>query len=626
MPTKILKEEIPTERQHHTQDLLPPRGGPTSKGPGSTPRGMNRELALGRARTEGSKRFTANWTEERANTLDLLLKEKARRAAVELARNSPGAFREYVLKDSTTAKKITLGELHREWDRHIADSRARGKWPAILAPFGSGKSTQIAIGKTLEELGKNPELRIKIICNAPEFARDRVMACRTYIEEDEDYHELYPHIRPGEDNGSQKVGSRQWTQHRIFLERKSKAIDPSLEARGIFSAGISGRADILIFDDALDANNSLSPAKRMMVDDRWDNVWLTRLEPTGWALVIGTRWHKKDKYGKLLKNPAYSVLTMSIADSYKGIICEVSDTGRRWMIPLWEARWGEAALRQRRIAIGEVAYKRGFLQQPIDDSDLSFPSFSQCLLYGRSPYEMVDPTWPRYTGVDLSSKKRPGKVIFTLARSPEGRKIPLEIKVIKATEPVLVREIVKTYKEHNPRLIYVENNALQETILEWITELGGVKIGDVEEPIPMDMPITGFFTGSNKHDSTSGLPGLEIEFSKKAWTIAQTKEHDVLCKCPWCRYISEMEAHPAYPTTDILMASWFASEASKAGGDFLRNGLADGEYESLDSSHNPHVYSLLGSTEGELGSGPDDPLVDRALWGTSDLSGLDEDM
>jgi len=168
-----------------------------------------------------------------------------------------------------------------------------------------------------------------------------------------------------------------------------------------------------------------------------------------------------------------------------------------------------------------------------------------------NPAATVDPAWPRYTGVDLSSAARKGNVIFTIALKPTGARIPIDIRRGNWSSPDTAGQVIDVFRTHHSRIILVENNAYQSALLEWIGQLPGA---------PKDLPVIGYTTGRQKWQEGVGLGSLEVEFSRGAWEI-YAPEHQPACQCAWCVWVGEMKLHPLASTTDCVMACWFSREA-----------------------------------------------------------------
>lgn len=231
------------------------------------------------------------------------------------SRTDCNKFREFLIKDDRNGEMVTQGEIHKSWIEHIKRCKEAGKHCAILAPWGHGKSVQIAIAESLFLIGHNPQIRIKIINSSDTYAMDRVKAIKNYIEHDEEYHLVFPDVK--------RDKNQQWTDHRIYVERKSKAIDPSIEARGITATGVGGRADVLIFDDPVDENSIHSERVRETIRNKYQNLWMPRLVDTGFVYYIATRWAEQDLTQTIIESGRYLVLVQRISNDFEYITQEI---------------------------------------------------------------------------------------------------------------------------------------------------------------------------------------------------------------------------------------------------------------------------------------------------------------
>jgi phage terminase large subunit-like protein len=277
---------------------------------------------------------------------------------------------ELVFQDKGQA--ISQQWFHREWQQAMTD------FPRvmIIAPRDHGKTTQVPVGRALWELGRDPNLRIKIVCQSDGKAMERLFEIATHIEQNKTLHEIFPNLAPAE-RGS-------WTKHKLVVSRDRISKDASIEAVGITSTATGGRADILIADDVVDRRNALQyPALREMIKHAWKSDWTQLLEPEGKIWYICTLWHNSDLSHELKRNAAFKVIEHSIGPNFE---------------PIWPSKWGEKELRARALEIGTVEFDR---------------SFRNIALSGE--IATVDPKWIRYyegsapplselvriTGVDL---------------------------------------------------------------------------------------------------------------------------------------------------------------------------------------------------------------------------------
>ena len=459
-----------------------------------------------------------------------------------LQRVAPGninIFMEYAFKDEK-GKRIIQGAIHKEIQEHIDICKNRGlKNCGILAPWGHGKTEQV-IGRLLDELGKNRNVRAQIICNTDDNAKSRVTSIKKYIEEDREYQAVYPYVKKGSNDD--------WGKHKLIIQRDSHAKDGTVEAWGITTSGTGSRADLQIFDDPVDMRNAiLNPAMRPQVKEAFVNVWLSRLVPEGFRVYIATVWHEDDLTHDLLKNKEWHFLIMKISEDFKRIECESCFKGN-YSIPVWDI-WNTQNLKEQFRTIGSRAFERGYRQKALSDEDRTFPHSESIFHWNMRANDIVLPHWARVTGIDPFGQ---AVVIFTLAVSPDGRRVPISIKRGKWDPSRTVRELLQDFDDFNSQIIVVENNAAQEAIIQWAREKGRV-----------DMPIIPFCTGKQKADPELGLPSMDVEFENGAWVVPMDGIEETDAENTFNIWRRELRSHPIAEASDTVMASWFAREGAR---------------------------------------------------------------
>lgn len=269
-------------------------------------------------------------------------------------------------------------------------------------------------------------------------------------------------------------------------------------------------------------------------------------------------------------------------------------------MPGWNARWPASRLQERCQLMTQRPFDRGYRQLPQSSLDCIFPNFIhnkifffdedwRAVSFPDSPdYDpihpaFVDSQWPRYTGVDLSGKKRRGNVIFTIAVSPFGVKHVLDIRMGAWESPRTAREIDSVATEFEPVVIYVENNAYQTSIIEWITELNLSCAGKIE----------GFRTGQNKLNEDIGLPSIDVQYSLGQWRVSIPHgEHQIGervdgvngCGCGLCVYVRDTKTVTFEDDTpDTVMAGFIAKEASRAGMRWTPGAMAVGRMNTAST-------------------------------------------
>jgi len=459
----------------------------------------------------------------------------------ELARRDVNDFCEYAMTGPQGSPWMQQ-PFHREWQELLP---LQGPYRLLIgAPRESAKTSQMAIARVIWELGRNPDLRVKIVTASDNLAGDIVAAIARHIAANPRVHEVFPRLKPASAGLWPKPGAQ---TNRLMVARTSKEKDPSVAGYGVMSAGVGGRADLIIFDDVVDFRNAIgAPALRPQISQSFLEVWLNQLGPEGRAVYIATVWHEHDLTMQLRANPEWNVWWKAARDEVTGDL-------------LWPQRWDAQALARREREIGPLPFARQFLLQPLSDDQRTFPEqvLDACrdLDFVPGKVEVLD-TWPRYAGVDLASslgQKASYTVMFTVAVNPETkRRYPLEIIRCRRLFPATIQMIRDSYARWKHHTIYVESNAFQAAVVHALKDLD------------CSIPVRSYTTGSEKLDEAVGIPSLSAGMANGAWLIPTGGgPHQPGCECGWCAWVRELTLHPGGEHTDCLMAMWLAELATR---------------------------------------------------------------
>lgn len=147
---------------------------------------------------------------------------------------------------------------------------------------------------------------------------------------------------------------------------------------GLLCVGVGGGAtghgaDLLVVDDPVkDAEEAESRRYQERAWDWWTAVAQTRLEPTGGAIVIQTRWSMGDLAGRILADDPTGWKHLDIpavafsADEWAALGTETrpDPLGRRPGAALWPERYGTGELASIRRRVGERVWWALYQQQP----------------------------------------------------------------------------------------------------------------------------------------------------------------------------------------------------------------------------------------------------------------------
>lgn len=259
-----------------------------------------------------------------------------------------------IARKDNAAKRLYEGNIF--WDEVIGvdyigkvqtyDLTVPGDACFIAGGIVSHNTTQI-VGRIIWELGRNPNLRIKIVCASDSKAVERLFEIQQHIECNERVHKVFPELVSA-DKGD-------WTKHKIVVRRRARHRDASVEALGITSTATGGRADLLVADDVVDRRNALAmPALRESVKHAWFSDWANLLEPDARVFYICTLWHKDDLSHHLLQNSEYTTLAYAVDDRFSS---------------LWPEMWSQERLLQRKREIGSTEFARAFRNIAQDESE-----------------------------------------------------------------------------------------------------------------------------------------------------------------------------------------------------------------------------------------------------------------
>lgn len=342
---------------------------------------------------------------------------------------SPNAFLEFCFTDSH-GQRLRQAQVHRELQQFLSE-QARA---LVELPRDHGKSLQMC-GRILWELGRNPALRVKLVCATDALAAERSRFLRDAIAANPRLPLVFPHLRP----------ARPWTAEAFTIVRPAAGIGPTVAAFGIGAGSTGARADLLVCDDIVDVRSLHSPAERERVKQEFQNNLLNLLEPDGRFWGLSTPWHPDDLNAHLKANPAFSLFRRAIGAELQ---------------PVWPEKWPIPKLEARLREIGSAAFARGYRLLPISEGEVAIPAGWVQFWHEELPrdrFEMVvlsvDPAVTARVKADASA-------LVVLGRIPGTNAIHcLEALARRVSTPDLIALIDTVDRQWTPDLILFESNA-----------------------------------------------------------------------------------------------------------------------------------------------------------------------
>jgi len=416
-----------------------------------------------------------------------------RKQLVERCRKDVNTFIEFVF-DKPDGTPARCGEMHREWHA-LADKHDR---LLIVAPRGHWKTGQMVVGRTLWELGNNPDHLIKVICQSDAKAVKRLSEIREHIRSNKRLHLVFPHLRTRRDL------ELEWNKHMVTVERTRRSPDPSIEALGITSSASGDRATRIIADDVVDRRNAITlPRVRASIKEAWDD-WVNLLLPGGRIIYVATLWHQSDLTHQLIASPSWAVAWYEITPELGSYSKAPDGSERHSDEPLWgidincpvhggrhildgikasQAKtgdgakpavcscgpWSRAALERRRAELGERKFARGFSNRPL--GDLEARVNPEWIAYWDAPpsEDLV-----RIIAFDLATataKRSDWTAMVVLAVDPkDGRIYVEEARHFKYTFPEKARLMKEAFATYRPDYMVVELASGGRELMEFMHE------------------------------------------------------------------------------------------------------------------------------------------------------------
>ncbi len=303
----------------------------------------------------------------------------------------------------------------------------------VELPRDHGKSFQVCC-RVLWELGKNPGLRVKIVCATDAVAAERSRFLRDCIALNPAVRAAFPNLR----------SARPWAADAFTVTRAAHTIGPSVAAFGIGAGRTGTRADLLVCDDVVDVRSLHSRAERDRAADYFTNNLMNLLEPDGRFWGLCTPWHSDDLNARLKKTGAYPLFCRAIGPDLE---------------PVWPEKWPAERLKARLCEIGSASFARGYRLVPIADDDT--PIRAKWVRHWTAPVEFDTVVLSVDPAVSTSAKAdRSALVVLGRTAEPGAPQVHvLACTARRLVAPDLVALIDEFDRFWNPAVILFETNA-----------------------------------------------------------------------------------------------------------------------------------------------------------------------
>jgi predicted phage terminase large subunit-like protein len=355
-------------------------------------------------------------------------------------------------------------------------------------PRDHGKSEIFCIAYPLRRICEDPNIRILIVQKTAGEAEKTLAVIKQEMESNDDLKAYYaPHWRQttghadicnaggtvSADGGKKEAA---WQQRKIYVKRRRRGKDPTVEAVGVGGAITGGHFDIIILDDVEDDENTKTTERLKTLLSWFSGTILQLREPQTKIIVVGTfKTNAQDIYNMILENPVWSTVVKSALVSHR--LEEIAyepvknEEGRligvEVLTPdvqtLWPQKWPIEALLFEMLAgirsiwirekLNDLTALAGkiFKREWFRYYDLVPDDFEQIV-------QAWDTAWEEHEGADWS--------VCVTAGLRQGQIYILDVFRAKLETPDLLKAMRSQWEHWKPQVIVVEDKASGKSALQ----------------------------------------------------------------------------------------------------------------------------------------------------------------
>lgn len=222
----------------------------------------------------------------------------------------------------------------------------------LLLPRGTFKTSIGTVGRAVQEICKNPNIRILIWSETFGQAKKFLSEIKQHLSENQALKDIYGtfYKDPG------------WKEEEITVRQRTKVLkEPTVSAGGVDVTKVGFHYDLIIIDDPHSQMNITTKDQIDKVKNSY-KLLLPMLEPTGELCFNGTRWHFYDLASMLLENDTF-VKMVRTAET------RLPDGTVKLFFP---ERLTKDYLNQQKLDMGSYLFSCQYQNNPVDDENADF--------------------------------------------------------------------------------------------------------------------------------------------------------------------------------------------------------------------------------------------------------------
>lgn len=353
---------------------------------------------------------------------------------------------------------------HGEFCTHLEDKD--NKFKLSLTPRGSLKSSIGTIGHSIQEVIKNPDIRILIASEKFTISTKFLSEIKGHFEKNTKFRNLYGDL----------VSKDKWTESEIIVNTRTKwRKEPTISCAGIDVTKVGMHYDRIKVDDPHSDQNTQSQDQIEKVI-RWYRLLFSLLDPGGYLDINGTIWHYGDLYNYIInkererqkkgRKKRFTVFKRVAFEGTQNDLLEGRVTKDKL---LWPERLTADFLQDTLLEQGPYIFSCQYLLNPVDDETAIFKRswIKTCRK------EQVPKNLNIYSTID-PMRDEEGKdylAITTCGVDVDWKIYILDVRRLKADEHETLDEMYKVYLKYKPMKMGFESVAWQKTYYNYVKML-----------------------------------------------------------------------------------------------------------------------------------------------------------
>lgn len=347
-------------------------------------------------------------------------------------------------------------KIHDELEVFLAKPASK---KALLLPRGHLKSSIVTIGKSVQYILRDPNVRILIANQVWDMSRKFLSEIKAHLE-GSSIPKLFGNFV-----------SDYWNQDAVTVCQRTRAKkEPTILTTGIEAETTGGHFDVIFLDDLVGHQNCQTPEQREKAK-RFRRSMVNLLEPGGTLIEVGTRWHLDDTFSEVFEKEK---------DYYDIMVRKVIENGQTIFPTKFNQRFDVAKKVWEQVpftcmdyidhlkkSMTPAEFSAQYMNNPIDEENQLFrPEYFK--YYDRRPLRLfvsmtLDPA--------ISEKQAADYFAINVSGMDENYNIYV-LDTLKGHWKVSdqVNNIFAMYEKWHPSVVGLETIAYQKALKGWLEE------------------------------------------------------------------------------------------------------------------------------------------------------------